>query len=509
MKQQVVDDFETKLQACGCYNTAGDDRRLQAFSDLQEILNLWSNQMLLQQQQRQLTSLSSSSSSSSSTTEQRQSPGISLVPFGSYRLNVHTQDSDLDVLALSPPHCSRSEFFTSLVELLQGDTGISELHPIPTAYTPVVKFLLHGITIDLLFVRLNSPTKLLEHQSLPSSPSRNYYSIDDSDLVGLDEAQLRSINGARVSQRLLEIVPSDAHFRLVLRAVKGWARACGIQSNVLGFLGGINWAILVTWICIHHQPSSTEQQQQLLDPSTLLYLFFRTFATWKWPEPVMLEPPQSVPPPGVLQMPSWNPEANPRDGLHLMPILTPAYPTMNSSYSVGIPQLRRIQDELYRAAYVMEKSNGNVSLLFQRSGGDDFFHRHSNFVQVIISASNGNDLIVWSRFCETKLRLLISGLETEEVEAWPYSNFFADKTSKLHELYFFVGLRFAPDIEQVNLQDSTLDFLLKANDWEGRISGMDVKLNRILASELPSFVLGENGKVSLGQTEIVDCEMLL
>lgn len=39
----------------------------------------------------------------------------------------------------------------------------------------------------------------------------------------------------------------------------------------------------------------------------------------------------------------WNPVANPRDKAHLMPIITPAYPAMNSSYNVGEPQMRLIR----------------------------------------------------------------------------------------------------------------------------------------------------------------------
>ncbi|RLN92362.1 hypothetical protein BBJ28_00010728 [Nothophytophthora sp. Chile5] len=41
----------------------------------------------------------------------------------------------------------------------------------------------------------------------------------------------------------------------------------------------------------------------------------------------------------------WNPKANVRDRLHLMPIITPAYPAFNSSYNVMASTLRILKAE--------------------------------------------------------------------------------------------------------------------------------------------------------------------
>ena len=86
--------------------------------------------------------------------------------------------------------------------------------------------------------------------------------LDDTLLIGLDETSVRSINGVRVAQYLLSTLETTDknrknydsatqvdNFRLTLRAVKEWARVHGLYSNVLGFLGGVNWAILVCWVC--------------------------------------------------------------------------------------------------------------------------------------------------------------------------------------------------------------------------------------------------------------------
>ncbi|CAN0461139.1 unnamed protein product, partial [Discosporangium mesarthrocarpum] len=46
---------------------------------------------------------------------------------------------------------------------------------------------------------------------------------------------------------------------------------------------------------------------------------------------------------GFPQHTVWNPATNMKDKAHLMPIITPAYPAMNSSYNVGEPQMRLIR----------------------------------------------------------------------------------------------------------------------------------------------------------------------
>jgi hypothetical protein len=49
-----------------------------------------------------------------------------------------------------------------------------------------------------------------------------------------------------------------------------------------------------------------------------------------------------------LGMPVWDPRENPRDRSHIMPIITPAYPCMNSSYNVQECTLQVMVDEFKR-----------------------------------------------------------------------------------------------------------------------------------------------------------------
>jgi poly(A) polymerase len=205
-----------------------------------------------------------------------------------------------------------------------------------------------------------------------------------------------------------------------------------------------------------------------------------------------------------MPLPAWNPEVNPRDGLQICPIITPAYPSMNSAFNVGIPQVRRIQDEMSRAALILENTSGGGCTEIFKDGG--FFHRHSNYLQINIRARNPEDFLVWFRLCESRLRLLIACLETSEVHAWPFAKFFERKFGTTHEAYFFIALRFAPDLETVDLRYSTSEFLHKVNSWEGRREGMDLSISRVTADDLPSFIFG-NGDEDCPTKPVIDISL--
>jgi poly(A) polymerase Pap1 len=106
--------------------------------------------------------------------------------------------------------------------------------------------------------------------------------------------------------------------------------------QVMGFLGGINWAILVGRICQLYPNAS---------PSMLVSRFFRVYSKWKWPNPVMLCHIEE----GYLGLPVWDPRRNYRDRGHQMPIITPAYPCMNSSYNVSVSTRYVMIQEFTRA----------------------------------------------------------------------------------------------------------------------------------------------------------------
>ena len=87
-------------------------------------------------------------------------------------------------------------------------------------------------------------------------------------------------------------------------------------------MGGINCNILVAFVCQLYPRAS---------PSTLLAKFFRVYADWEWPKPVMLNQIMLPPPTAFSKKVVWNEELG---AYHNMPIITPAYPAMNSAEKV-------------------------------------------------------------------------------------------------------------------------------------------------------------------------------
>jgi poly(A) polymerase len=227
-------------------------------------------------------------------------------------------------------------------------------------------------------------------------------------MSALDSKCLRSLNGYRATEELLRfvgqqsvficreyeilfftfrLVPNVEQFRLALRAVKLWAKSQGLYSNTLGFLGGFSWAVLVAKACVTYPEVASVAQ--------LLHHFFELFAKWKWPAPVVLTTLDSGGPQQqssfVLQ--SWNPERNhserhqvrlDRSALRcasnkvlsvifcqVMPIITPTFPHLNSTFNVSLSTQRLVQGKMVKAVAVCQdilEGKENWNSLFEVRG---------------------------------------------------------------------------------------------------------------------------------------------
>lgn len=293
--------------------------------------------------------------------------GIQLLLFGSTKLEVNSVDSDIDTLCVAPSFITREEFFTLFCEHLSKINEVEALLSIPDAYTPVLKFVFESHSVDMVFASLQ-----LKKLPLPIDL------LDLNCLHGLDEQSVRSLNGVRVAEWICKIVPNLFSYQTALRVIKYWAKQRGLYSSILGFLGGVNFAILVAQISRLY-PNAC--------PFVLVQKFFAVYSSWQWPTPVMLRDYEDLryPDSDGRYLPVWNCLLNYRDSLHLMPIITPTYPAMNSAYNVTRPQFRAFQMEIIRAHMILQSHGVQKDFPWPQlfaSSTEEFFKSYPRYIQV-------------------------------------------------------------------------------------------------------------------------------
>jgi poly(A) polymerase len=311
-------------------------------------------------------------------------------------LGVRDIGADIDTICVAPNFCTREHFFSTLKQEFLDRKEVTELVSVEDAFVPVMSFDFRGpnglnVSIDLLFARMAENT-------VPG----NLNILDDKILTGLDEATEKSLNGPRVTNMIFELVGKEAfpNFLIVLRCIRKWAKARGIYGNKMGYLGGINCNIMVAFICQLYPKSG---------PSSLLYRFFKTYKDWNWPEPIMLNNIQQNPPGTLLsdERAVWSAKTNTKD---LMPLITPAYPAMNSAFNVSAHSFEVMRQEIQRGYEVTEeiiKTPGEKQWdrLFEPS---DFFLKYTHYLQCHIVLTGDNaDSRSWLGFVESRIRRLM------------------------------------------------------------------------------------------------------
>uniref|UniRef100_A0A4W6BPU2 polynucleotide adenylyltransferase n=1 Tax=Lates calcarifer TaxID=8187 RepID=A0A4W6BPU2_LATCA len=398
--------------------------------------------------------------------------GGKIFTFGSYRLGVHTKGADIDALCVAPRHVERSDFFQSFFEKLKQHEEIKDLR------VSLMNFTVFVIKIDLLFARLAL-------QSIPD----NLDLRGDSILRNLDIRCIRSLNGCRVTDEILYLVPNKENFRLTLRAIKLWAKRRGIYSNMLGFLGGVSWAMLVARTCQLY-PNAVA--------ATLVHKFFLVFSKWEWPNPVLLKQPED----SNLNLPVWDPRVNPSDRYHLMPIITPAYPQQNSTYNVSTSTRTIMSEEFkYGLSVTDEILQGKAewSKLFEPP---NFFQKYKHYIVLTASASTEENHLEWIGLVESKIRVLVGNLERNEYITLAHVNpqsFPGSKENRNENDFvsmWFIGIIFkkVENAESVNIdltydiQSFTDTVYRQANNINMLKDGMKIEATHVKKKQLHQYL---------------------
>ena len=425
---------------------------------------------------------------------------------GSCALNVPLPGADVDCVAIVPYFVERRHVFAPdglIAALLQLDgLDTHSLHPVPAAFVPVIKMVVHNIPVDLLVARLKVPQ--IARDLVPEAPGLLHRCIDAVDA--------NSLNGARVASAILRRVPHTDRFRATLRAVKLWARRRGIDQQSSGFPGGVAWALLTARVCQMHPNAA---------PATLLAKFFNTWQAWRYGDdpkgalPILLDHPTatatataaatatttaaaatattaaafssalssasagattSASGSSSAALGAWEDELPaplaaldwrhyPGDKKYLMPVITPCKPRMCTTHTTSHATLAVLKHEIHRAN---ELCKGLIIRAPPTVGDDrrweplfeptDFFTQYERYVVVQLTCDRDDELRHWNSFIKARLHKLVGLLEKVgdvgwvQPLPWPLRTPPAISDAVVDDLQtnvwrprccFFVGVRFA------------------------------------------------------------------
>lgn len=310
---------------------------------------------------------------------------FALFPYGSYKLKTLEKNSDIDILLAAPKFVTKKYIFSKLYSLFDNCEEIENLMKIETAYVPIMKFSINNIKIDFTYSILN---KDIIDKEIDLE--------DDTILDGMDQSSVVSLNGVRTNKMILDLVPDAYLFQCVVKLLKIWARKRYISGNVFGYLGGINLAIIAAHVC-----QKTHEDK----PDHILLEIFYELNQWDWPHPLKIN---SIKNGQLNQLKSWSSQANSED---VMPIITPAFPAMNSMRNATKSSLHRMKKEFNRAyKYMVKIVNGELdwtSLI----APPHFFSDFRIYLQVTCTAKQYEDFIQWRGIIEKNLKKLTKNLE--------------------------------------------------------------------------------------------------
>jgi poly(A) polymerase len=108
--------------------------------------------------------------------------------------------------------------------------------------------------------------------------------LNDALLEGIDEVDMRSLDGPRVNLYIAEIVrlQDKESFSSALRCIKHWAMNRGIYGKPMGYLNGGTWTLLLAKTYLTFRRADYTVHQLLSD-------FFNQWSHWEWATPVLLD----------------------------------------------------------------------------------------------------------------------------------------------------------------------------------------------------------------------------
>ncbi|CAG9326251.1 unnamed protein product [Blepharisma stoltei] len=358
LNQQLLEVIQTLYKS---ESEEESKRRLVVLGKISEIFRDWCYQTILKKP--------------GMNEEMAMAAGGKIFTFGSYRLGVHGPGTDIDILCVAPRYITREEYERDMYEVLKKQPSVSKITGVFKTKVPLIKMVFDDVPIDLLFATLGSFDRI-------GDDLRNL--MDDSVIARCDEKTTLSLNGPRNTDTTLSLVPNLANFRLTLKAVRLWAKRRAIYSNVLGFPGGAAWSILVAKICRMY-PNYL--------PNQLVRKFFYVYDMWDWNQAVFLRQVEQ------MQVSSSEPG--------LINVMTPAYPSFNSTHTVNKHTKKALCDEFHLANKILTEVEAKRAAWTDIFEPIDFFNEFRHFLKIEVLATTTTDFEDWHGFILSKLKLLL------------------------------------------------------------------------------------------------------
>ncbi|EKX46853.1 hypothetical protein GUITHDRAFT_162826 [Guillardia theta CCMP2712] len=416
-----------------------------------------------------------------------------VAPFGSYCLGVHSHDSDIDLLCIIPEVVNRSEFFSRVPAKLAEVEGITCIKSLADAFAPVIKFQYCGFDIDLGMVRMPCG-------SIP--PDLNI-ALDRHLLRIEDTKDITCLNGPRVTYELLQRVPNIENFKVLLRAIKLWARRREIYSKIIGFPGGVAWGIMAAQVA---------QLYPKMCPSLLLEKFFHLYKHWKFEDAIIVAPPEECQAPDGQErynLHAWDPTRR-HFSRRPLTVITPTYPMDNSTFNVTDSALNVIRNEISRANSLTQglaQGESSYNDLFEPAM---FFKQYGTFVQIEVLGSEKH-IEAFSGYVESQIRKLVEKLTTSQLGLYivhPCTRHFGPipaehlgggdpEDGPWQNIFFYLGLKFDDNLvrhmkasgQSVDFTQPVKEFLLGIHITDPTQTSISIKVVKRRA--LPEWVKKE------------------
>jgi len=404
-----------------------------------------------------------------------------VLTFGSFRLGIIRPSSDIDTLILIPSSVSRDRFFVEFISgVLANDQCVSECIPVTDARVPIAKVQYRGIFLDILVACVPATAIVAGMES-----------VDDSLIFKVEEKCMKSMNGIRVADKILKLVPDPKTFREATRMIKYWAQQRSIYGNSVGYFGGVSWSMAVARVCQLYPNFSAKQ---------IVERFFYTFASWSWEDngPILLCHPQEVKiPPALIrqggvavlsQFKDWNPAKYSSDRFQVMPVITPIFPSHNTTYNVTETHKTVMTDELRRGKELIQ--------LMHLSGGEvgwadlcsplPIWELYFEFLELKISGKSAEIFSKFKGLVESRIRGLVRSIEQLEkrVALRPHPDIFLTDNNAGS---FFIGVSSESQVDLKPAIDQfiseTLEKGLQAPEWTGVDVKSDIRLEILVTRD--------------------------